>query len=302
MSKVVLLHHDWEWTEKQISRELQGQGIDFETRDIRTVELQELTGRQVVINRVYTSVANRDYPSVVKALALVEKLSLRGVSCISGPRACKADYDKYFACEVQKAAHVPIARCQLIDSENLETIDSGIKAFAKDVGYPVVLKPNTGGRGKDIHLLENCGQIENALARIRESRRNSDYRGGWIIQKFIRTTRPYDCRIAVCSGKVVHAYRRTLIPTNGSIPWMGSRSLGSSLEDHVLEKEEEHVAIQGTAAIEASFNMLDITFSERGPVVIENNVTPNYRVEAVEERTDIFLNELLQLVKRKLND
>jgi gamma-F420-2:alpha-L-glutamate ligase len=289
MSNIALLHHDWEWTEMRMVEEFRKHHINVSTHDVRTAGLDELKDKDFVINRVYASVANRDYPAVLKTLNLVEKLHSTGVTCLAGPRGSRADYDKYYAYERQSGAGIPVPLSRRLSSEDPGSMQAELMENAVDWNYPVILKPNTGGRGKDVYRIAEAAEITGLVDQILTDRQGSQYGGGWIAQEFIPSARAYDCRIAVFFGRVVHAYRRTLMATGDHTPWMASRSLGSRCEEHALNQEEIDLAIQATKTIEADYNMLDVTFGDDGPVVIENNITPNFQKGVEAEGLEIFL-------------
>ena len=301
MKHIALLHHDWEWTEKLIKETFAQLPLDLCCHDIRQCTAADLTSYDLVINRVYASVANRDYPSVVKVLNLIEALEDSGIQCLAGAMGARADYDKFFAYQRQLEAGVRLPQTKLIQAnpEEPEQMKEDILAFGLKHGFPVVLKPNTGGRGKDVHRIDREDQVESTVQTVIESRQDTDYTGAWIVQAFLESVRPYDCRIAVHSGEIVHAYRRTLISMGSSSPWLASRSLGSEAYEHDLQKEEAELAILATKAIQSEYNMLDIAFGRDGPVVIENNITPNFVPSCPEAGPYVFLEGLIRLTLSK---
>ncbi len=58
--------------------------------------------------------------------------------------------------------------------------------------------------------------------------------------------------------------------------WLASTSNGSEKFKYEPSPLEIETARRATAAIGALYNEVDITFSAQGPVIIENNPTPNY--------------------------
>ena len=301
MAKIALLHHDIEWTETKLIEAFSAESIDINCHDIRTTNIKDFVGSELVINRIYASVANRDYPSVQRALTLMEALESEGVRCVNNALCSKVDYNKYFAYQVQKAAGVAVPECRLIDSAKLDESATIIMAFAETHGFPVVVKPNTGGRGKDVHRLDHPDAVPQIADSIQKAPTSSGYEGDWIVQAFVPSVVDFDIRIAVAGDEVLPAHTRKLISTNGGSPWMGSRTLGSKCEVYPLSQKESTIALEASKAIQADYNVVDVVLGKDGPVVIENNPTPNFDKTIQVEGPDRFVSKMLETAKYALN-
>ena len=62
-------------------------------------DINDPEGYDLVLNRVYASVANRNSRDVETTLELMRSLESRGVLCLNSYSSCRADYSKAFACE-----------------------------------------------------------------------------------------------------------------------------------------------------------------------------------------------------------
>ena len=145
--------------------------------------------------------------------------------------------------------------------------------FAGEQSYPIIVKPDMGGRGKNVQRVTNAAGLVSALE---EGLADDQYRAPYIVQEFIPSVRPIDCRIAIVDGQLAFSYSRTLTSRNGEAPWLASTTNGSQEGPYSPKSNEIAVAIQSSAAIGALFNEMDVCFSAEGPVIIENNPTPNY--------------------------
>lgn len=302
MHSLVLLHHDIEWTEERVSDELRERGLTVRLVDIRGHGIEDIRSGDVVLNRVYASVANRDYPAVMKALALIVRLSGAGIRCINGARCCRADYDKYFAYRCMTDAGVPTPESALILNAPLPDMLSRIDAFMSESDSPAVLKRNTGGRSMDIVRLSERAQIEEDARRVIEKGWESDYQGDWLVQIFLRSTRGYDGRISTIDGKFVHSHSRSLVPLGDGEPWLGSASHGSACDSHDPTPDEIALALSASAAIEADCNEVDLLWTETGPVIVENNPTPQYFSDYVPGQFDRFVDGLDRLTRTAYSD
>ncbi len=272
--KIAILHQDLEWAEKTMADMLTALGNIVTFADIASTTPAELTAQDLVLNRVYASVANRNSRDNLVTLELLASAETHGVKCINSYSTTLADYSKAHAADVMtRAGVVTPATMKLRDAPISEALE-----FAENFLYPVIVKRDMGGRGKDIAKADNPMALENAIATFYKRAEEENYYGGFIVQEFVPSMANHDCRIAVVDGKFAFAYGRTLISeTPEEKPWLASISKGSQfVEDFIPPTDAVEMALKATESIGAVFNTVDLAFSERGPVIIENNATPNY--------------------------
>lgn len=280
MRLVGLLRHDPEWADQRLAEGLEERGFVVRFHDVRGASLDELSAYPVVLNRVYASVAGRDVPAVERALELVEQLAARGVRCVNGARASRADYDKYFAYRCMVAAGVPTPVTAKVEARAPERMVAVVAAFGAEHGYPVVFKPNTSGRGRDVIRIPDAREVEPCVLGALESGRGVGYHGHWVVQEFIAATRPHDCRVCIIGDRLSHSLSRTLVARGDEPPWVASLSLGSRFSPYAPDERELQIARAATAAIGADCNDVDMAFGEAGPMIIENNPTPQLAQQA----------------------
>lgn len=296
MKTIVLLHHDFEWPEEVIAAEFANNGFKVDCRDVRQADFASLVRYDVVLNRVYASVANRDYPAVARTVELIRALEQADVRCLNGAKGTWADYDKHFASQCMSACGVRTPATHCFRYETADGMAADIRDFGARYGYPVIVKPNSGGRGVDIFKVDGADSISTALQRAAERSRSSVHDQHWLLQAFVPSLDGCDCRISVADGRFLNAYRRTLLATDGGTPWLGSRSMGSKVEVYQPTAAELDVALGATRAIEADCNMLDIVTGPQGPEVIENNPTPDFVPSLELEGFDLFIGAFLNLI------
>ena len=115
--KIIILHHDLEPEEIKIKEILEQKGFLAELKDIRDVDIEEIEGNSVVLNRVYASVANRDFSSIEKTLDLLKKLEAKGIPCINSYFTSLYDYNKFEAYKKLKENGILTPETILVDSE-----------------------------------------------------------------------------------------------------------------------------------------------------------------------------------------
>jgi len=282
--KIAIIHQDLEWAEKELQKQFQLRGVETNLYDIRETSVDDLVSYDLVLNRVYASVANRNWKDNIITLELLQSLENRGVLCLNSLHTTKVDYGKAYSASVMSKAGILTPPTILLRGEDLTpALKFGLKQ-----GYPLVVKRDMGGRGKDLVRVNNERELRQTLKHMLSSNYRSQYNAGIAIQKFLPSIKNNDCRIAIIDGKLAFAYTRTLIPSGSSgDSWLASVARGSKMYDYDPKPEEVQIALKATQAIGALFNEVDMAFTKEGIAIIENNPTPNYdeteldRVKAV---------------------
>jgi propionyl-CoA carboxylase alpha chain len=82
-------------------------------------------------------------------------------------------------------------------------------AVAREMGYPVLLKPAAGGGGKGMRIVEQAEQLASALNLCQQETRKAFGDDRVFIERYIRTPRHIEIQIlADCQGRVVHLGER----------------------------------------------------------------------------------------------
>ncbi len=273
--RIAILHQDLEYSERMFQEEFRGHGHAADLFDVRRTSVDELARYDLVLNRVYASVANRNSRDVETALQMLIALEGMGVASLNSHRTSVADYSKVAAVAMlQQAGVATPATLPLGDLPDRSEIGSFVGLY----GYPLVMKRDMGGRGVEVRLVGDEDALERGLAHAASADAHPDYHAGYILQEFIHSITDHDCRIGVVNGHFAFAYTRTLVPTvAGEPPWYAGVSLGSKIVKHYLpEPAVIAAATAATSAIGALFSEVDICLSAAGPVIIENNPTPQY--------------------------
>lgn len=248
--------------DKLIANDLKTRGWQVDFHD---AQLPVQGQFDVVMIRVYASVGNDNREAPKAALQLSQHLERQGTHVINSAGACLSDYDKWRQHDtLSRIVHCP-KTIVLRDRQQL-------RAFAKR-HRRIILKPRTGGRGVGIRCLTNS-DIAAGLAD------DIPFENSYLAQEFVRSALPFDIRICVYGDRVVYAHGRTLIGTPNCLePWLGSLSQGSIFVKHIPTTEEIAIALTATRTLGALINEVDLVATDNGPVVIENNLTPNYTRE-----------------------
>lgn len=118
------------------------------------------------------------------------------------------DYAKFF----MRKRGFPVAEGQTIFEKNWakivksnRTISYGIK-YAKGLGYPVVVKPNSKSQGMDVCLVWNKKELECALSEVFKSDKVA------LMEKYLPGR---DYRVVVLDGEIISAYERVALSVVG---------------------------------------------------------------------------------------
>ncbi len=133
-------------------------------------------------------------------------------------------------------------------------------------GAPLVLKLLEGTEGTGVFLVDDVKQAENIKATCKQ------FDTPVLVQEFIAESKGTDLRCFVVGGKVVATMKREAQDDD----FRANVSLGGHSESVTLTKEEEQVAIDAANAIDLNIAGVDLIQSNRGLLIIEVNVSPDF--------------------------
>jgi len=278
--KIAIIHHDLEFTENKFKQMFEDRGCYVDFLDIRKINREneeQLKNYDIILNRVYSSVASRDFNSLLKTLALLKRLEENNIKCINCLGASLTDYSKYELYKVLSTYGIPTPSTIFVSSKKY--IKNSREKAIKNFGFPIVIKRNCGGKSYDVTRVYSLNELTYKLKNSFKLAEEQGYKGGFLLQKYIESVREHDCRVAVIEGKFAFSYARSFISRNSKDKWMASTSGGSSEFDYKALSEEKEIAIKANLAIGASLSESDVIMTKTGPYIIEVNLTPGYFVD-----------------------
>ncbi|GGM36897.1 acetyl/propionyl-CoA carboxylase subuit alpha [Longimycelium tulufanense] len=121
------------------------------------------------------------------------------------PDAIEAMGDKIRAKQTVSAAGVPVVPGR---SEPGLT-DSDLVAAAKEIGFPILLKPSAGGGGKGMRLVTEAGQLADAISGARREAASAFGDDTLLVERFVQHPRHIEVQvIADAYGNLVHLGER----------------------------------------------------------------------------------------------
>ena len=153
---LIVLHEHPEW-QKPLFAALEHRRVSFQTFDVTRAAFSnvELPRARLYFNQASPSAYIRGHARAVPlALAYMRSLTLDGARVLNG-----ADV---FALELSKSAQATLLRTLGIDCPHSITFNDvgALHAHANEVGWPALLKPDQGGSGARIQVVESMQQVE----------------------------------------------------------------------------------------------------------------------------------------------
>ena len=121
------------------------------------------------------------------------------------PEAIERMGDKVEARKLMAAAGVPVAPGS---PDTLET-EEEVRAIAKKIGFPIMLKAAAGGGGKGMRLVENDKDLGSAVRTVASEAKSSFGDGRFYVEKYLNRPRHIEVQVfADQHGETVHLFER----------------------------------------------------------------------------------------------
>lgn len=200
--------------------------------------------------------------SQTRGLALARTFEAAGARVLNPSAVIDLCGDKLATSAVLAAAGVPTPRTAVAFGAE------AAHAIARDLGYPVVLKPVVGSWGRMVSRLSDA----DALAAVIE---HKEVLGGpahkvLYLQEYVEKP-GRDIRAFVIGDEVIAAIHRT------SDHWITNTARGGVASRAHVDADLEQVALAAARAVGGGMLAIDLLESDRGLLVIEVNHTMEFR-------------------------
>ena len=157
---LAILYEHPQW-QKPLFAALERRGIRYAAIDLKKAAFSDTDEplAPLYFNQASPSAYVRGHARAVPfALAYMRALELRGVRVLNGAAA--------FALELSKTAQATLLRTLGVPSPRVWTFNDvgALRARAHEIAFPVLLKPEQGGSGARIMLVESFAHLESWLA------------------------------------------------------------------------------------------------------------------------------------------
>ena len=215
------------------------------------------------------------YPSRLMAGGVVD--GRRGLPWVNGRAAVATSRNKVAVIARLARAGVPVPETRVVSNP---VADDDVAAAVADLGFPVVVKPNSATRGigvAKVHDLDSLLGVTDYSDLVHDFRATGDK--SYLIQEYLPEARDY--RVMVVDGAVVGGVERRRpeasrdagdgAPGDG---WKHNVHRGATAVAADLDEELRELAVETADVLGIDYLGVDILVSEGRAVVSETNARP----------------------------
>jgi hypothetical protein len=200
MSRIHVLHENQEWV-LPLRAAFEEQGLPYEEwfLDRARVALDRQPPAGVFYNRMSASSHTRGHRFGPEATrATLQWLELHGRRTVNGSRALALEIDKLGQYAALQAAGIATPRT--VAAIGREEVLAAARAFGE---WPLILKPNRGGKGLGVRLVHSLAAVEEAL----DDPAAAPLDGVWLVQQYVAAPEPYITRLEFIGGRFHYGVR-----------------------------------------------------------------------------------------------
>ncbi|SMF12824.1 hypothetical protein SAMN06265365_105188 [Tistlia consotensis] len=200
MSRIYVLHKNEAWV-LPLRAAFEAQGLPYEEwfLDQGRVVLDRLPPEGIFYNRMSASSHTRGHRFGPEATrATLQWLELHGRRTVNGSRAIALEVDKLGQYAALQAAGIATPRT--VAAVGREQVLAAAREFG---AWPLILKPNRGGKGLGVRLVHSPSAVEQAL----DDPAAAPLDGIWLIQQYVAAPEPFITRLEFVGGRFHYAVR-----------------------------------------------------------------------------------------------
>jgi glutathione synthase/RimK-type ligase-like ATP-grasp enzyme len=231
----------------------------------------------VYYNRMSASSLTRGHAHApAMTAALLDQAVLAGYTVINGPNALRLEMSKAAQYSALRAHGVPTPRT--IAAIGSDQIEAAAEAFGQ---APFILKPNRGGKGLGVVLIQDMDDLR---ARLPELQANPNADDVWLVQEYLPSPDGSITRMEFIGGKLHYAVR---VNTGGAFELCPAEACAIGDAPPMFEIIEgfESLLLSRLEAFLAANDVqiagIEFTLDQDGqPVVYDVNTNTNYNPDA----------------------
>ncbi len=200
VSKVYVIHENGVWVEP-LRNAFEDLGTSFEEwfLDQGTLDLRQPPPEGVFYNRMSASSHTRDHRFAAEYTgAVLSWLERHGRIVVNDSRALRLEISKV-------AQYEALAAFRIRTPDTLAVVGRGnIAAAAEQLGFPLILKHNRGGKGLGVRLFLSAEALAEHLA---SPAFEEPIDGITLVQRYIPAPQPFITRLEFVGGRFLYAVR-----------------------------------------------------------------------------------------------
>lgn len=272
-----VLYESHEWSDYHLASELEGFGCPVEMIDAEDADCQARALEcDLLVSRVFASAYSRGHEASLACIpTLFETAERAGVRVINPARAHAFETSKARATEELERAGIPVPHVFGVFPAG--ALAAGL--FPRDAEFPLIVKPDCGGRGGDTFIVRDAEGFESSLSGV-------DPRLSMVVEEYVEPAFGYLTRIEIVGGEPALVLKRS-VAANGLSGYHHGSVYGFYPEcpQFVLD-----CAREASAVLSFELGSFDVIESQGRIAFIDCNSVSN----ASEDCTDMFQMDLLR--------
>ena len=272
-----ILYESHEWSDYHLASELEGFGCPVMMIDAEDADCQvRALGCDLLVSRVFASAYSRGHnASLARIPVLFEAAERAGVRVINPARAHAFETSKARATEELERAGIPVPHVFGVFPAG--ELAAGL--FPRDAEFPLIVKPDCGGRGGDTFIVCDDEGLEGSLSGV-------DPWLSMVVEEYVEPAFGYLTRIEIVGGEPALVLKRS-VAANGLSGYHHGSVYGFYPEcpQFVLD-----CAREASAALSFELGSFDVIESQGRIAFIDCNSVSNVS----EDCTDMFQMDLLR--------
>lgn len=195
---VHVLHENPDWM-PPFAAAFAAEGVDWDETLVTggRLDLGAVPAPGVYWSRMSASAHTRGHGhSAEHARALLDHLEAYGRRVVNGRAVLDLELSKARQLALLRAAGIQVPRTVAVAG----AAPADVLAAARQLGAPLVVKPNRGGKGLGVRRFDSLDELEAGLAGL-----DRPVDGVLLVQEYVEPARPRITRVEVVGGEVVYA-------------------------------------------------------------------------------------------------
>ncbi|WP_261817106.1 ATP-grasp domain-containing protein [Vibrio gallicus] len=164
------------------------------------IEFDSIPEDAIYYNRMSASSHTRGHRYAPELTRVIDKwLSLHNVTVVNGNGVIDLEVCKISQYAALQKAGIATPRTQAVVGSELI-----VSAAEKFNTWPLIIKPNRGGKGLGVEKFNSINELKIALRRLKE---DAPLDGIWLLQEYIQSEQPYIIRCEYVGGKFLYAVK-----------------------------------------------------------------------------------------------
>ena len=265
---IAILFESQEWSSFALYEDVRRYlpGVQVNLYDLETaVDEEQILESELIVSRIFASAQFRGHDaSLQKVISILNEAEDRGIPLLNSRAAHFYEINKHLAAQVLNTYDLPAPKVYGCRYPRHGYSDL-------EVEYPLIIKPNCGGRTTDTHVVWKAEYLPATWQLL-------DPDVEFVIESYIKPKEDYITRIEVIGGKCVQLLKKTLTDSG-----LAAYHLGSRFTDYSdCPAEVQKLAIDTMNCLDIQMGSLDIIESADGNYVIDVNSVSNYAEENIE--------------------